>query len=210
MPEENTMTFDFTGAPPVTGMPGGDRIAPGTYLLGVKNLNKAPAKSGRPMVTATFAVANDGPALGKKVMERFVFPRADHPEDSDFALRRWHGFLVACGMKERKGKLTLNLDTLLEKELVAEVDDETVPASGEYPERTQSRPMAFYRKSAPEAKSVGKTSAPVAASAPTTTPTAAAQPAATAPAADDDFASEEPAEAAAPAGEEEDLFADLE
>lgn len=207
MPEENTMTFDFTGAPPVTGMPGGDRIAPGTYLLAVKNLNKAPTKAGKPMVTATFAVANDGPALGKKVMERFVFPRADHPEDSDFALRRWHGFLVACGMKERKGKLTLNLDTLLEKELVSEVDDETVPASGEYPERTQSRPMAFYRKSAPEGKDVGKTSPIPTVAAPAAAPAQVAQPAA-APA-EDDFASEEPAEAA-PAGEEDDLFADLE
>lgn len=208
MAPENAMTFDFTGAPPVTGMPGGDRIAPGTYLLAVKALDKAPSKAGKPMVTATLAVANEGPAVGKKLIERFVFPRSG-TDDSDFGLRRWHGFLVALGMKERKGKLTLDLNTLLTKELVSEVDDETVPASGEYAERTVSRPLAFYRKGSPEGEKVGQTRAVASVAAPAVAPAPAAQPAA-APAAADDFASEEPAEAAAPADEEGDLFADLE
>jgi hypothetical protein len=193
----NTIEFDFTGAPPAQGKAGGDRIAPGTYLLEVATLDSAPAKSGRPMVTATLVVKNDGSYVGKKLVERFAFPKPDS-DDSTFGLQRWHAFLVACGMKERKGKLSLDLDTLIGKGLVAEVDDEYQEASGNFAARTVSRPLAFYSKKSPEADNVGQTTA-VPAAAPTPAPAAAAE----APAA----VAETPAEAEA---EDEDLFAGLE
>lgn len=199
----NEMTFDFSGAPPAQGKAGGDRIAPGTYLLGVASLDKTPAKSGRPMVTATLAVQNEGLAIGKKLVERFAFPKPDS-DDSVYGLQRWHAFLVACGMKERKGKLTLDLDTIVGKEIVAEVDDEVVPANDGYPETIRSRPLAFYRKGGPEAANIGQvTAVPTAAAAEATAvPAPAAAPAVAEPV----VAEEAPAAADDP----DDLFADLE
>ncbi|KKN05307.1 hypothetical protein LCGC14_1088650 [marine sediment metagenome] len=193
----NTMEFDFTGAPPAQGKAGGDRIAPGTYLMEVGTLDSTPAKSGRAMVTATLVVKNDGPAVGKKLVERFAFPKPGS-DDSTFGLQRFHAFLVACGMKERKGTLSLDLDKLVGKELVAEVDDEFQEASGNFAARTVSRPLAFHRTKSPEAANVGQTTA-VPAAAPASAPAAVAE----APVA---------AEAPAPAetAEDDDLFADLE
>ncbi len=194
----NTMEFDFTGAPPAQGAAGGARVAPGTYLLAVSSLDKSPAKSGRPMVTATSVIKNDGPYVGKKLVERFAFPRPDS-DDSPFGLQRWHAFLVACGLKERKGKLTLDLDMLLNKEYVAEVDDEFQEAKDNFPARTVSRLLAFYRKNAPEAENVGQISAVPAVAAPAPAPASVA-------------AAAEPVTEAAPAEEvtgDDDLFADL-
>jgi hypothetical protein len=190
------MEFDFTGAPPVQGKVGGDRIAPGTYLLEIGKLDPTPAKSGRAMITATLVVKNDGPYVGKKLVERFSFPRPGS-DDSSFPLQRWHAFLVAIGMKERKGKLSLDIDTLIGKEIVAEVDDEFQEAKDNFPARTVSRPMAFHRTKSPEAENVGQTTA-VPAAAPAPAPAAAAE----APA-----VAEAPAEAEAA---DEDLFAGLE
>jgi hypothetical protein len=200
------MEFDFTNAPPVKGRASSDRVPPGTYELEAETFDRTPAKSGRPMITATCRITTEGPGLGRKLVERFTFPLSS--EDSSYGLQRWHAFLVALGMKERKGRAKLDLDKFVARGCVAEIDDEYQEANGQFPARTESRMMMWYRTDAPEAARVGEhreaEAVPPVAAAPVAAP-AAAQSAAAAPASAPVAVAEAPT---APEGDD-DLFDNL-
>ena len=142
MPTYVELDFSGGGAPPVQSMGGeSDHIPPGQYVLALDKVDKTPSKAGKPMATVSFKVSS-GEQDGKRLVERFVFPRKGH-DDSAFGQQRFHGLLVALGSKELKTKVKLDLDSLLGKKVIADVDDETQAATDSYPERTRSRPMGF-------------------------------------------------------------------
>jgi len=137
----NYIVLDFAQAPPAQGGLASDHIPPATYALVVDKAEAQTARTGRQMVVVTLKVA-EGEYAGKRLVERFVVP--GQPEDSHFGLQRFHAFLVGVGFSEQKGKAKVNLDGLRGKKLLADVDDEEVPATGSYPARVASRPFSFY------------------------------------------------------------------
>jgi len=145
------LELDFKGTPPATGGPPqmSDRVDPGRYRLRVEKADRADSKTGKVGVSAMFRI-DSGPFAHKKLVERFYFPRPG-TDDSNFGLARFHQLLIALGGKEQTGKVKINLDGLAGKTCLADVDDETVAATDQYPERTVSRPLSFYPNGAFEA-----------------------------------------------------------
>jgi hypothetical protein len=107
----------------------------------VRKTEKRTASTGRDMITVMTRVV-EGENKGRKLVENFVLP--SDSSDSPFGLQRFHAFLIACGSKEIKGKKKLDLDTLVGLKIIAEVDDETQPATDKYPERIVSRALAYH------------------------------------------------------------------
>jgi len=122
---DTSFTFDFQDAPPVSGSGRPDHIPPGTYLIRLEKGEKVVARSGRDMARCALRV-DQGNYAGKRLSEQFVFPR--NADDSRFGLQRFHGFLVALGMKQQTKRVTIELTKFIGKTCIAEVDDEEVPA----------------------------------------------------------------------------------
>ena len=133
--------LDFGGAPPAQGSLA-DRIPPGTYALRLEKMERVIAKSGALMARVGLRV-NEGELAGKRLSEQFVFPAS--PDGSQFGLQRFHAFLIALGMKEQQKAVRIDGSVFVGKVCVAEVDDEEMPATDNYPARIRSRPLAFYR-----------------------------------------------------------------
>lgn len=137
----NIITLDLRDAPPAQG--GGlDYVPPGTYRLRVDSTVYGNAKtSGRPMITISFRIA-EGPHQGGRLNDRFTLPTND--KDSKFGLQRFHAFLLALGAKVSQTAFKLDLDSLENKLVTAEVVDNKMPASTSddgrsFSERTVSR-----------------------------------------------------------------------
>jgi hypothetical protein len=141
---DSVMVLDFDEAPPVQGGGGeADYIPPDNYTLRVETAEKSESKNGKPMATVRFRVA-EGEYTGKRLVERFVFPRAG-TDDNNMGLRRFHGLLMALGFAEqRKRGVKIDLEKLSGRECTAQVDDEYQEATEQYPARTRSRPIGFY------------------------------------------------------------------
>lgn len=149
MPEDTTFTFDFGDAPPVAGSSRPDHVPPGTYLLRLEKGEKINSKGGRPGARANLRVDN-GEYAGKRLVEQFWFPT--NQGDSLFGLQRFHGFLVALGMKEQTKRATIDLAKFVGRTCVAEIDDEEVPAvldddgvSVKYASYVRSVVLAYHR-----------------------------------------------------------------
>lgn len=186
---ETVFELDFGGAPPAQGSRE-DRIPPGTYDLRLEKMEKAKSQGGKPMARVGLRV-NSGDYAGKRLSELFVFPVNEG--DSNFGLQRFHAFLIALGMKEQTKAARIDGAAFVGRVCVAEVDDEEMPATDNYPARIRSRPMAYYRQGDPDAPVNGATpaaapdddevEAPVAAVAAPAAPKAKAKAAAPPPAA---------------------------
>lgn len=149
----NIVELDFTNAPPAQGGPLADRIPPGFYALRIEKAEKTQASTGRSMIVTTLRVAT-GEMVNKRLVERFVLPTG--ADDSRFGLQRFHQLLVSLGFKEQSARVKLDLTKLQGRNCVAEVDDEEVPASGQWPARIQSRPMAYYATNSAEATALAE------------------------------------------------------
>lgn len=144
------ITLDFSNAPPAQPGQGFARIPEGQYPLRVSKLEGTQAASGRPMVRGSLTVTS-GEMSGKTIGVQFTLPK--DADDSIFGLQQLHQFLVALGMKPQDKNVTLDLEKFVKRELVADVQDDTIPARGQYSERIVSKPIAFYPKKGAAAKS---------------------------------------------------------
>lgn len=136
----NVIELDFSKAPPATGAAISDHFTPGRYELVVASAEKTTAQTGRSGIITQLRVA-EGPLQGKRLVERFYFPR--NAEESQFGLQRFHSFLISLGFKEQSGKAKLDLDKLAGKRCIADIDDVVTPANDQYAERTISQALAF-------------------------------------------------------------------
>lgn len=183
------VTFDFTDAPPAQGGGLTDHIPPGKYRLRVTNIEDGTAKSGKRMLTVSFEVAS-GDFIGKRLVERFVLA-TDKPGEVPFGLKRLHAFLLSLGLPVQQKSTKLDLDKLVGQTCDADVVDDKIEASEQYPERIVSRintfhiPEAATKPAAPKAQEPAPAPAaptpppaPAPEPAPTPTPTPAAEPAA--------------------------------
>jgi len=141
---DDVIELDFSDAPPAQGGMGSDHVPPGTYKLTISSAEKALSSTKKSMVTMWFRVAS-GEFAGRKVVERFVIPA--NADDSRFGLQRFHALLVALGLPEQKGRAKVSLAALVNKNVLADIDDEVQAATGRFPERVVSRILAFNRLS---------------------------------------------------------------
>lgn len=137
------ITLDFSNAAPAQPGQGFARIPEGQYPLRVSKLEGTQAASGRPMVRGSLTVTS-GEMSGKTIGVQFTLPK--DADDSIFGLQQLHQFFVALGMKQQNKAVTLDLEQFVKRELVADVQDDVIPAKGQYSERLVSKPIAFYPK----------------------------------------------------------------
>lgn len=148
MPKE--ATIDFEGAPPAQGRQF-SHIPPGTYLLAVK-AELTDTSTGKRAVQATFTVQK-GPQKGRKVGDMFVIPRKGS-DDSPFGIQRLNALVVACGLKQQQKKVKGSqlAKAITDKKIVAEVDDNEMPATDSRPATMTSRPTNYYKVGSDGAK----------------------------------------------------------
>ncbi len=139
----DVIELDFTGAPPSEGPSFSDHIPPGLYDLRVSKAERVTASNGKPMISVAFRVVG-GQETGKKLADLFVLPRTE--EESKVGLQRLHMLLVAVGSREIPGKARIDLATLANRVLRADVEDSVIPAKDNYPERLSSRPAKYLRR----------------------------------------------------------------
>lgn len=160
MPRE--IVVDFTDAPPAQGGAGSDYIPQGKYLWEIKSAEKTSAKSsGAEMIVVELAVVQgvDGTAYaGKKNIDRFTFPR--NAEASKFGLQRFHALMVAVGYPPQSGKVKIDLDKLVGRRVIGDVEDEHQAAQGEYGARTVSRIRSYSSAKTPAAAKPAAETAP--------------------------------------------------
>lgn len=164
------VTFNFSGVSPVEGGGQSDYVAPGRYRLKVTKFEDGSSSNGNRMVTVNYETPD-----GKRLNDRFVLT-------SDFGLRRFMGLFVALGVKVPQQQVTMDTDKVVGRECEAQVGDDQMPASAEYPNpRTVSRINTYFFP--PElAAAYGATATPAPAAAPAAAPVAAPVAAAPAPA----------------------------
>lgn len=144
MADNTVISIDFTGAPPTneTGMSA--RVDPGTYRLKVADASHRQVRNDKTMITVTFKIAA-GKYVGRQIKDTFVLPRPG-TDDSRLGLQRFHAMLVAITGKEVSGNAKLDLATLKTKELVADLDDDVIPARDQYKETIVSKPVVYHAK----------------------------------------------------------------
>lgn len=148
------VTFNFTGVTPVEGGAAQDYIAPGRYRLKITKFEDGASQNGNRMVTVSYETKADG----KRLVDRFVL-------SSDFGMKRFMGLFVALGVKVPAGPVTLNTDKMIDRECDAQIGDDTLPASAEFPNpRTVSRITTYYFPAGYENGAAPAPAAPVAAS----------------------------------------------
>lgn len=149
MPSKDT-TIDFEGAPPAQGRQF-SHIPPGTYLMLVK-AELTDTSTGKRAVSATFTVQK-GAERGRKVGDLFVIPRKGQ-DDSPFGIQRLNALGVACGLKPqaKKVKASAIVKAITGKKIVAEVDDNEMPATDSRPAMMTSRPTVYHKIGSDSAK----------------------------------------------------------
>ena len=137
----NVIEVDFEGAPPAQGGRA-VHIPRGQYAFRIIGMGQSKTRGtpSKQMITAQLAV-NDGEQKGAHLEDRFVFPAT--AEDTKYGIQRFNAFLQALGANV-KGKMKIDLDALPGKLVLADVDDNVIPATDQYPEKTVSAPVAYY------------------------------------------------------------------
>lgn len=161
------VTFNFSGVTPVEGGGQSDYVSPGRYRLKVTKFEDGNSSNGNRMVTVNYETPD-----GKRLNDRFVLT-------TDFGMRRFMGLFVALGVKVPQQQVTLDTDKILGRECEAQIGDDQMPASAEYPNpRTVSRINTYFFPAelagAYGAVATPPAAAPVAAPAPPPAPVAAA------------------------------------
>ncbi len=133
--------LDFQGAPPAQGGSQVDHIPVGRYPLRVERVESGTTATGKRRVIVNFKVAA-GSSNGSRLRDQFVLPAK--PDDSKFGLQRLNAFFLACGANVGEKKVKIDLDTFIGRNVAADVEDNTIPANNDYPERTVSAPIAYY------------------------------------------------------------------
>lgn len=156
---------DLTDAPPAQGS-GGDHVPPGKYVLEIRLVSVETARSsGRPMYTCQFSVAQGAEGtIGKTLRDNFALPQTQ--QDSKFGLQRFHAFMLAVGFTISKPTFQLDLDLFTGRKVVAEVYDDTIPASGGYQERLVSKISSYFPLSSLQQNGAAAQSRPAPAPAP--------------------------------------------
>ena len=145
--------INFTGSDPVSGGRKFDRVPEGTYIVKPTASALYQTSTDKPAITATITIMK-GPMKGKKVGDMFLIPRKD-TDDSNFAVQRLHGLIVAGGKSKQKGKKSSKAvaKALLKlKAVVCEIADNTIEGDGQYKQRTVSSPIAYYDAKSKEGK----------------------------------------------------------
>lgn len=133
------MTFDFTDAPPAQGGQSSDHVAPGRHTLRLTDWQEQTARtSGNKMQVIKLEVVS-GPDQGKTLIDRFVTG-----SESKFGLQRLHAFLLALQLPVKQKQVKLDVDRLIGRLTIGQIVDEVVPANDQYPERLQSKIVAYY------------------------------------------------------------------
>ncbi len=143
-------TIDFEGAPPAQGRQF-SHIEPGTYVMVVK-AELTDTSTGKRAVSATFTVQK-GKERGRKVGDLFVIPRKGS-DDSPFGIQRLNALGVACGLKPQSKKIKASaiVSAITGKKIVAEVDDNEMPATDTRPAMMTSRPTTYHKIGSDSAK----------------------------------------------------------
>jgi hypothetical protein len=150
MAKEKDTTIDFEGAPPAQGRQF-SHIKPGTYVMLVK-AELTDTSTGKRAVSATFTVQK-GAERGRKVGDLFVIPRKG-TDDSPFGIQRLNALGVACGLKAQSKKIKASaiVKAISGKKIVAEVDDNEMPATDTRPATMTSRPTTYHKIGTDSAK----------------------------------------------------------
>jgi len=176
--QNNIFELDFSDAPPAMGggIGFGDRVPPAWYIMRIDKVEKAETQTGKDMAVVQLRIEG-GEHSGKRIVERFVFPRRG-TDDSRIPLQRFHGLLVACGSNELKGTVKLQADRMVGLRCAVQVDDEEIQATPQYPARVRSRPVAFATLTAFQKMQGAAPATPAPAPEPAPVPEPAAVPAA--------------------------------
>ena len=157
--KSRSVEIDFSKADPVAGSRRYDRVPEGTYQLRIKKAIERQTGTDKPALAVTLAISK-GPMRGKTIGDLFVLPRKG-TDDSIFGVQRLHGMMIAAGIKRQKGKASAAsiAKALMGRELLAEVVDSSMPATGSYSERVTSAPQTYYKIGSKEAKEAIKEAA---------------------------------------------------
>lgn len=145
--------INFSGVDPVSGGRKFDRVPEGTYIVKVIKSELYQTSTDKPAITTTVRIEK-GSMKGKKVGDMFLIPRKD-TDDSNFALQRLSGLIVAGGKSKQKGKKSskaVAAALLKLKPVVCEIADNIIEAVGEFKQRTVSSPVAYYAVGSKEGK----------------------------------------------------------
>lgn len=118
--------LDFTGIEAYV------KCAEGQHIVKLTEIEETESQAGNDMLSATFQVVK-GTSTGAKLYDNFVL--------TEKALWKLQSFLVALGMKA-DGKITLDLDKLIGKTCIVEVEHE------EYDGKTRARIQEFIKLAA--------------------------------------------------------------
>lgn len=130
-------TFDFTGAPPAQGG-GADHIPPGRYVMRLTKIADDKDKNQKRMVVASLEVVQ-GEETGKRLRENFPIG-----VESKFPRQRLNAFFQALGLAVGEKIVKIDLDKLEGKLVEADVRDQIIAATENYPERTGSKVDGFF------------------------------------------------------------------
>lgn len=100
-------------------------VAPGNYPAQITAIEEGESRSGRPMISVEFAIA-DGPYAGRKLYDRFL---KDHP----VGLRRFGRLLRAASVQAVGERIDTN--DVVGKFVTVTVDHEVNEETGELQER---------------------------------------------------------------------------
>ncbi len=150
----NVININFNNAPPAQGGRRYDLVPEGTYLLEITETSQGLARSGsgRTVVGFGFRIC-EGESVGKKVGQTFTMPLDGN--DSVFGIQQIHALILAVSKKATKpleGGKKIDLDKLVGKQVVSEIQIETLKATEERREVQISRPVSFYRVGSDEAE----------------------------------------------------------
>lgn len=142
--------LDFDNAPPAETRRSVVHVPRGIYLVEVTNVEQRIKKGGeydgsdRQYMTVRYRIA-DGEYEDGEVEDMFspLPPPKGAPEKLLFATRRFHALLLALGKKPPQGRFRFNLQSIVGARCMSFLDDNTIPAQGEYKERTVSRPQSY-------------------------------------------------------------------
>lgn len=156
------VTFDFGGVVPVEGGGSSDYVVPGRYTLKVEKFDQTITSSGHPMINVAYSIATTGTEFGKRIRDNFVLAPGKDGKAS-FGMQRLMGFFYSLGLKVPQGTVSFDTDAMLGRMCEADVADDKIPATAEYPERTVSKPRTYHFPESVKADIPVAVAAPVAA-----------------------------------------------